>query len=94
MEPRLVLARAFKDRPLKRLLLEVDLGKGFICSPATYEDCCNGQAHPVGFPVGDLYEFDESLFSRLESAARRRDKRILEIWADAKPLIEREASRS
>lgn len=82
-----VIARDHRGRPLRRLMLEVAAGKGFICHPDTYEDCRKGAAYPVGFPLSDLFIFDEQLFARLESAFRRKDNRSLKsIWGEAKPV--------
>jgi hypothetical protein len=68
-------------------MLEIQDGKGFICHPATYQDCKSGKAYPVGFPLGDLFVFDDRIFTRLESAIRRGDKRtISNIWTEAQPV--------
>jgi hypothetical protein len=93
MEAKEVIARDSRGRPLKRLMLEIQGDKGFICHPTTREDCANGRAYPVGFPLVDLFCFDERIFSRLESAVRRRDKRaIASIWAEAQPVVQNIAS--
>jgi hypothetical protein len=83
MEAQVVMVRAFGNRPLKRLLLETTNDKGFICHPDTLEDCKTGNSYPIGFPLIDVFHFDEQLFARLESAFRRRDKRgIANIWTE------------
>jgi hypothetical protein len=87
MEVQLVIARAYRNRPLKRLLLETVNDRGFICHPDTLEDYKNGNSYPVGFPLIDLFHFNEQLFARLESAFRRRDKRaIANIWTECRPF--------
>jgi hypothetical protein len=74
-------------------MLEIEAGKGFVCHPATREECEGGRAYPVGFPLADLFCFDERIFSRLESALRRRDKRaVASIWAEAQPVAQNTAS--
>jgi len=68
-------------------MLEAGSDKGFICRPDTYDACIQGAAYPVGFPISDLFWFEPSLFARLESAVRRRDKRASQsIWAEAKAV--------
>jgi hypothetical protein len=43
----------------------------------------------MGFPQEDVFQFDERLYRRLESAYNRRDKRNLSgIWSEAKLYLE------
>jgi hypothetical protein len=84
-----VLVKAYGDRPLERAVWEVGNGKVYISRPELIELCERREAWPIGFPKEDVFLFDDSLYRRLESAARRKDKRQLAgIWSEAKPYLE------
>jgi hypothetical protein len=84
-----VLARAFGQKPLERVVWDIEGEKVFICRPDLLEACERRESWPVGFPVADIFQFDASLYKRLESAMRRKDTRNLSsIWTEAKPYIE------
>jgi hypothetical protein len=42
----------------------------------------------LGFPVEDIFRFDQSLYKRLESAHKRQDRNPAGIRSEAKPYVE------
>jgi hypothetical protein len=76
-----VIVRAFKGVPLARQVWDVGERVIYLASGEGLT--------PIGFPKEDVFIYDESLYKRLQSAARRRDGRNLpRIWSEAKPYIE------
>lgn len=68
-----VLARAWGGEPLQRLAIEEGQGVVYIAHPAYADAIEAGEAEPAGFPVEDIFEFDEAVFAVLaDQWARQR----------------------
>jgi hypothetical protein len=79
-----VLARAYGDRPLDRVVAEKTAQRVYVSTPSALS--ANDSAG-VGFPLSCVFEFDESLYRDLEGAWREGDSaRVAELWARAQPL--------
>jgi hypothetical protein len=83
-----VLVRAFGGVPLARKVWGEGQRVIYITDDEGFKRLAAGRAivSPVGFPKEDVFQFDDRLFRRLESAVKRRDTRNLPgIWSEAKP---------
>jgi hypothetical protein len=91
MRGQTVIARAFQGVPLARRVWDIGERVIYLTNDEGLEKLASGHSAPppIGFPVEDVFRFDEALFKRLESAMRRQEKaQLARIWSDAKPYIE------
>ena len=79
-----VLAKAYKDRPLDRVIAE---RAGRVVFLATASALRANSATGVGFPLGCVFEFDDQLYEALTRAWEAGDSaRVDELWSAAQPL--------
>lgn len=74
-----VIARSFGDVPLIRRVWEADKGVVYICTEERYNQLRNGETDLmlVGFPKADVFEYDETIVTELDSNPQ--------IWRKLKP---------
>ena len=81
-----VLARAYADKPLDRVLVARSPKLAYIATEMLSSTAADDSAG-VGFPVNCVFEFDETLFHSLSEAWRQGDRRsLLSLWAKAHPI--------
>lgn len=90
MRGQTVIVRAFRGVPLARKIWDVGERVIYLTNEEGLEKLTSGRSAPppLGFPVEDIFRFDERLYKRLESAHKRRDRNLAGIWSEAKPYIE------
>jgi hypothetical protein len=72
----LVLARAFRGEPLRRLLVKMTDRAAFLVNPDYLGAVESGKSGAAGFPAEDVFEFDADLYNQLRKqweAERRTD---------------------
>jgi hypothetical protein len=80
-----VLARAYGDRPLEREVVG-SYEKGFYLIDPSSEYAKTDPLSGVGFPRSYVFEFDESLFEKLQLAfANSAQTELARLWASAHP---------
>ena len=62
-----VLVRAYGDEPLERVLIEARGRVAFVANPASVTRIATGESSPVGFPLSDVFSFDEKHYCQLRS---------------------------
>jgi hypothetical protein len=93
-EARAVVIRAYAGQPLYRLLLSYTDEAAFVCAEE-YLDAILAGTHPspmVGFPMKDVFEFDEAAFAALAEQWTRQRETDPAMWRKLKPYAVR-ASR-
>ncbi len=78
MQTKIVLVRDADERPLKRVLCGVTNRLAYVANPASLSRIDSGETFPVGFPIGDVFEFDETVFNEI--------RRNPAEWGLARPL--------
>jgi hypothetical protein len=82
-----VLARAYADRPLRRIVSGKRSRVTYLVNPSTVSSTGIEQDSGVGFPDACVFAFDPVLFHKLEEAWNNGDGgRLSELWAEATPL--------
>lgn len=82
-----VLARAYRDRPLDRVLVEARDGVAYIANPSVDNSVRNTIGTGIGFPAQFVFEFDDELFARLSAAWDHADAALLSrLWGEARAL--------
>ena len=61
----LVIARAYRGEPLKRVAVRTKHGIVYLVNPSRLRDVKSGGANPVGFPKEDVSQYDERSYFRL-----------------------------
>lgn len=86
----LVIARAYADRPLKRLVTGKAHGLTYLANPSVDISELEGSPGGVGFPDSAVFEFDSDLMDSLDSAWASGDgTKLKQLWRKATPLSER-----
>jgi hypothetical protein len=68
-----VLAMASGGEPLRRILTDIGERVFYLANPERIAAVEAGESHPIGFPMEDVFEFDEAVFAALvEQWARQR----------------------
>lgn len=81
-----VLARAYRDQPLDRLLVGENARVYYIANPSTVSSTGQCTSGGIGFPKACVFEFDSALFESLGKAWARRDSDALAVlWREATP---------
>jgi hypothetical protein len=88
----LVLAKASRGEPIKRILIDVGERVFYLANPERIDAVRCGESNAVGFPMEDVYEFDEGVFSTLVEQWARQRETDPAIWRKLKPYAVR-ASR-
>lgn len=65
MDGRVVIARAYRGEPLRRVAIERRGSLIYIANPESLPDVNSGRSFPVGFPAGDVFGFDEGIYDEL-----------------------------
>lgn len=60
-----VLVRAWGGEPLKRVVISASRALVYAANPESLARIASGETDPVGFPVVDVFEFDEERFAAL-----------------------------
>jgi hypothetical protein len=81
-----VLARAYRDQPLDRMVVGENARVYYIANPSTVSSTGKCTSGGVGFPKAYVFEFDSVLFDSLERAWLARDSEALAtLWQEASP---------
>jgi hypothetical protein len=81
-----VIARAYADRPLDRVVVERSPKLTYIASEAAASSM-EADGTGVGFPTNCVFKFDESLYRSLEEAWQAQNReRLLDLWSEAQPI--------
>lgn len=82
------IARAYGDRPLRRIVCGRNRDTIWLLNPNQPDlDRLIEEGAGVGFPSDYVFEFEEGLFRRLEAAHAEGDRvALLAAWLEAKPL--------
>jgi hypothetical protein len=84
MKGQLVVVRAFGGEPALVSLIGSDSTTCYVTAPKGGESLI-----PIGFPIADVFEFEEKLFRDLATAYGRGDKAELgALWGSARPFAE------
>jgi hypothetical protein len=62
MDNQVVIARAFRGEPLKRVVVTAASGAVYVANPDLLDEVNSGNSTPVGFPSYDIYQFDKAIF--------------------------------
>jgi len=81
-----VIARAYKDKPLDRIVVGEGERVIYIANPSTVVSTGKDGTEGVGFPKNCVFEFDSALLDSLNAAWASGDRDQLErLWSAAKP---------
>lgn len=84
-----VLARAYRDRPLDRVLVGENVRVFYIAHRSSLDSTGKCESGGVGFPRGTVFEFDSALYDSLTEAWACGDRaKLAQLWAQATPLTE------
>jgi hypothetical protein len=86
MEYPLVLARAYRGEPLRRVLVEQTERAAFLVNPDSLAAFTAGENGPAGFPIEDVFEFDAEVYSRLRTQWVADSRTDDALWRAARPL--------
>ena len=81
-----VLAKAYGDQPLDRILIGENARVYYIANPSTVSSTGKCDSGGVGFPKAFVFEFDSALFESLQSAWASGDAALAALWKEATPL--------
>ncbi len=64
-----IVARDCDDKALIRLLWDIGEQCVYVCSSEQFKNLLNGDlsAPAIGFPIDDVYEYDESIEAKINS---------------------------
>jgi hypothetical protein len=80
MNKSIVIARAYRGEPLKRLVLKVANGCVYVANPAAMTAVENGESFPIGFPEEDVFLFDSDAYEALASEWEKRKATNPQSW--------------
>lgn len=82
-----VIARAYRDQPLDRILVERTPRHAYVAAESALGANDDDDEIGVGFPLGCVFKFDESLYQSLCEAWRAGQvERVAQLWAKAEPI--------
>lgn len=82
-----VIARAYGERPLRRMAVGSTERVTFIAAASALCAAPNPEEIGVGFPRNCVYQFEIDLFDSLDAAwSAGDDGRLAALWARAKPF--------
>jgi hypothetical protein len=67
MDERVVIARAHRGEPLRRIVIKVAHGRIYLANPASLEAIKAGESAPIGFPESDVFLFDSEAYMKLRA---------------------------
>lgn len=86
----LVIARAYGDEPLVRVLTGCRSGLAYVINPDLAADGKPAEFSGVGFPDDSVFQYEPSLAESLSSAWVRGDcVSLARFWREASPLMVR-----
>jgi hypothetical protein len=64
-----VIVRTYGGAPRIARVISVTPDAAFVCAPEYFDAIASGEHEPpmVGFPLNDVFEFDEALVDRIKS---------------------------
>ena len=65
MNMNLVIARDWRGYPLKRVAMSSDNGLIYVANPALYDAVISGNSSAIGFPMRDVFSYDENLYNEI-----------------------------
>jgi hypothetical protein len=93
MQSTLVIARSFTGEPLRRVALHTRKGLVFIASEAALGRVESGEMPSIGFPIEDVFEFDDDRFDGLRRRWQERGRVEPDDWTGLRPYRPIPASR-
>jgi hypothetical protein len=87
-----VLARAYRGEPLRRVVVEHTDRAAFLVSPNSLAAFVAGEIGSAGFPIEDVFEFDDALYQRLREQWERESRTDEMLWRSARPYAEPRAA--
>jgi hypothetical protein len=79
-----VIARADRGEPLERIAMETGTEVVYLANPARIDAVMAGDSRPIGFPIEDVFEFDEGMFATLAEQWARQRATDPAIWRKLK----------
>jgi hypothetical protein len=92
MEYSLVLARAYRGEPLRRVVVEHTERAAFLVNPDSLAAFTAGEIGAAGFPIEDVFEFNADLYDRLHVQWERDGRTDDMLWRSARPYTEPRAA--
>jgi hypothetical protein len=80
MNKEVVMVRDCEDRALKRVLCGIANRVAYVANPAYMPAIESGESMPVGFPLEDVFEFNDGLMARIDADRSQ--------WSAARPYGE------
>lgn len=87
-----VLARAYRDEPLRRIAIETGELVVYLANPEYLKEVEAGESDPVGYPREDVFEFDADLYRRLREQWEHEGRTDDILWRSARPYTEPRAA--
>jgi hypothetical protein len=85
----IVLVRAYEWKPLERKVWSIGKTTIMLSNPVLFESIEAGKAWPMGFPIEDVFQFDEGLYKQLIKAYERgAGEKLIKLWAKGTPYLE------
>lgn len=81
MDKPLVIARAYRGEPLKRVAMETGRGLVYVAAPEAIRAIGVGESYPVGFPAEDVFVFDSKAYEKLRSSWDQKKGIDRMIWS-------------
>lgn len=76
----IVIARAYRGEPLKRIVVGTSGNCVYIANPATIDAVESGKSSPIGFPGEDVFLFNSKAYEALRAEWERRQATDPELW--------------
>ena len=83
LEYPLVLARAYRGEPLRRVVVEHTDRAASLVNPDALAAFAAGEIGPAGFPIEDVFEFDDDLYRRLRAQWEAHGRTDDALWRSA-----------
>lgn len=80
-----LLIRASKGKPLIRIFIEARKALVYAANPERIKEVQAGDSFPVGFPLEDVFEYDEALYGELLAEWKTQGKTRASAWEAARP---------
>lgn len=81
------IVRAFRGKPLRRIVVGAHNGIAYILKPSFVELPSRDRRSGVGFPLNDVFRYDDALMDKLSSSFEAGDEDALnELWDSAQLL--------
>jgi len=81
-----VIARAYRDKPLDRIVVQADSNLIYLADPQASRAAIDDEKTGVGFPVSSIFKFDAALYDMLLAAwTKGDDGELRHLWDSAEP---------